>query len=588
MRNNAAWQTLEHAEAKGIAQRIKEHEAAKGDVFVMQDGKKQYYHVSDPLVLDAISSLSAVAVPWPGDEGAHHVQDVLTHGVTMSPTFRIRNVIRDQVSALAVNDMSYNFVKNIIDGFKYSAKDNPEYAAMQAGGAFMHLAHNAEGGYAEHVKRLIAQGVDKATILDSPNKISAMFKGAYEWWESTGERSESLTRATIYQAAYAKAIEQGMPPERAHFEAAYAARDAMDFGLRGTWPAVRMITQVVPFMNARLQGLYKLGRGGAADPTRFAAVLGGITLATIALGLANYGDKEIENLPDSDHNDNWIFRVGDRVYRIPKPFEVGALATIADRGLRVALDGFQPSDREVFMQRLGQIVGSQLNMNPIPQAAWPAIQLWANKDFFRGAAIESQRDQKLSTSQRIGPNTSADGAAPRQGRGHRVTGADRLPRQLVLRLGGHARHGDGGSRAASGDGPAGEGRAPGRRLLHGRRLRASAPVQPEPLRRAVLQAPAGRAAGDGRPPHAAAGRAGAGRDGVRARAQGHARTGEALHPDADADRQAEPAPAVCADANRRQHVTEDKRRELDKIAQLKLRLSEGAERFRARTLDRQQ
>jgi hypothetical protein len=407
MRNNAAWQTLQHAADKGIAQRIKEAESAKGDVFVMQDGKKQYYRVSDPLVLDAVSSLSAVPFKGPVMKALTSMKSVLTHGVTMSPTFRVRNVIRDQVSALAVNDMSANFVKNIVEGVKYSSKDNPEYAQMQAAGAFMHLAHNADNGYAEHVKRLIAEGVDKATILDSPNKVSAMFKHAYEWWEETGERSESLTRATIYKQAYAKAIEAGHPPERASFEAAYAARDAMDFGLRGTWSSVRMLTQVVPFLNARLQGLYKLGRGADQMPARFAAVVGGVTLATIALGLANYGDKEIENLPDSDHNDNWIFRVGDAVYRIPKPFEVGALATVVERGLRVALDGFKPSDREMFVQRLGQIVGSQLNMNPIPQAIWPAVQLWANKDFFRGTAIESSRDQKLTPAQRIGANTSA-------------------------------------------------------------------------------------------------------------------------------------------------------------------------------------
>jgi hypothetical protein len=75
-------------------------------VFVMQDGKKQYYHVSDPLVLDAISSLSAVPFRGPVMKALTTFKTVLTHGVTMSPTFRIRNVIRDQVSALAVNDMS--------------------------------------------------------------------------------------------------------------------------------------------------------------------------------------------------------------------------------------------------------------------------------------------------------------------------------------------------------------------------------------------------------------------------------------------------------------------------------------------------
>jgi hypothetical protein len=37
------------------------------------------------------------------------------------------------------------------------------------------------------------------------------------------------------------------------------ARDLLDFSMQGSWPAFRFFTQVVPFMNARIQGLYKLG-----------------------------------------------------------------------------------------------------------------------------------------------------------------------------------------------------------------------------------------------------------------------------------------------------------------------------------------
>ena len=48
----------------------------------------------------------------------------------------------------------------------------------------------------------------------------------------------------------------------------------MDFTAGGTFSAIRMLSQVVPFFNARLQGMYKLGRGAAADPARFAAVTG--------------------------------------------------------------------------------------------------------------------------------------------------------------------------------------------------------------------------------------------------------------------------------------------------------------------------
>ncbi len=46
----------------------------------------------------------------------------------------------------------------------------------------------------------------------------------------------------------------------------------MDFTAGGTFAAVRIMSQVVPFMNARLQGMYKLGRGVGDNPARFGVV----------------------------------------------------------------------------------------------------------------------------------------------------------------------------------------------------------------------------------------------------------------------------------------------------------------------------
>ena len=43
----------------------------------------------------------------------------------------------------------------------------------------------------------------------------------------------------------------------------------------------RFLTQVVPFMNARIQGLYKLGRAAKEDPARFAAVIGDLAESLI-------------------------------------------------------------------------------------------------------------------------------------------------------------------------------------------------------------------------------------------------------------------------------------------------------------------
>lgn len=405
MKNNAAKVSLAKAEELGIAHRVKSDE--KGSVFVKENGKDQHWVIDDPLVAQALESLSAVPFRGPVMKALTKFKYALTHGVTLSPTFRINNVIRDQIAATAANPTSYNFVQNMINGFRYSSKNNPEYANMLAGGAFIKMGQDYGDDRGRFVKRLINEGIDAKSVLDSDNKVKAALAHMWDWWQETGERSESLTRAELYRQVYKKLVDKGTDPELAHLEASYVAKDSMDFSLHGTAASIRMLTQVVPFLNARMQGLYKLGRGAGADPRRFAAVIGGVTLATIALTLAYRHDKEMNGRSEWDRDNFWAFRIGNKMLRIPKPFEIGALATVVDRGLEAAMDGLTPDARERFATRLLSIVGNQLNANPVPQAVAPLIQLWGNQSWFTNANIETEREQHLPKAERYSPRTSA-------------------------------------------------------------------------------------------------------------------------------------------------------------------------------------
>jgi hypothetical protein len=403
LKNNAAIRILSDAEKKGFASEATATE--KGAMFVMVDGAKKYYVVHDALLLDAVSALEAS--PFKVPKSLAWFKHALTVGTTLSPVFRVRHTIREQIASLILGHGSYNPVKNWIDGFQYSSRNNPEYGNMLAGGSFFRMGYGYEDNRAAYFKQLLAHGIDPANVLDSESKIKSAMTGAWDWWKETGERSDSITRANRYRNTFAEMIASGKNADEAHFEAAYAARATLDYGLHGTWPAIKMITGVVPFMNARLQGLYVIGKAAAADPKRFAAVVGGITLATMALTLAYRDDKEMQAREEWDRDNNWAFRVGDKVFRVPKPFELGAIATVADRALQTALDGFTPADRERFVERLWPIIGSQLNLNPIasPVIATP-IQLWGNKDWFTGRRIESEREANLSPSERYGVGTS--------------------------------------------------------------------------------------------------------------------------------------------------------------------------------------
>lgn len=92
-------------------------------------------------------------------------------------------------------------------------------------------------------------------------------------------------------------------------------------------------------------------------------------------------------------------------YRLPKPFEIGALATLAERGVEaMTSDEFNGKQ---FAQRMAAIAWSLLSLDPTPQVFKPALELWSNTDSYTGRPIETESMERLSPSQRIAANTSA-------------------------------------------------------------------------------------------------------------------------------------------------------------------------------------
>jgi hypothetical protein len=395
LKNQAATTTLDAAQKLGVAHNVTS--STKGSVFVLKNGKEMHYVVDDPFITDAISSLAFSGMKGTIIDIATKAKRMLSFGVTFGPTYKIRNIIRDQLQAVAANPMSLNVAKNLATGIKYSSKDNPLYAQMLAGGGLFRMGAAYEDNRAQHLKNLVKK-LPSGSIVDSTTKLRGVANKAYDAWMELGDRGETITRAAIYS--------QMMAAGASHLEASYNTRDSMDFGLQGAWPAVRLLTQTVPFMNARMQGLYKLGRAAKENPRRFATVLGATSIATIALMLASRDDEDWKRREEWDRDSFWWFKVGGKAIRIPKPFEIGAMASIAERGLDMILEGMDEKSRDRFAKRLYHIVMDNLSMNPVPQLVKPALDLYANKDPFRLRAIETPGMEKLSKSERIGGSTT--------------------------------------------------------------------------------------------------------------------------------------------------------------------------------------
>lgn len=398
-KNRAAKETLQAAQAAGVAQQVPSGTPGKGLVHYMDAGKEKVFTVADAHLLDAIAAMHYAGL---GDVGKPFItmKRWLTTGVTINPAFKIRNLIRDSIQAIGTAELSYNPLKNIRQGFKATTEESATRAQLLAGGGMIRFGSMLDGNNADRTRRLIEHGVDPQYILDSASKLEKLWKQrllpAFEAYQELGDRGEQISRAALYE----QLLDKGMT----HEEAAFWARDLMDFSLSGKWAAVRILTQVVPFMNARLQGLYKLGRATKADYRRMGTTLGAVALSSMALLLAYKDDDDWKKREDFDRDNYWWFKIGDVAFRLPKPFEVGAVGTLAERGLEYMISDEMTGSR--FAERVSATVFNQLSMNPTPQLVKPLMDLYANKDSFTGRPIETMGMERLRKEDRATERTS--------------------------------------------------------------------------------------------------------------------------------------------------------------------------------------
>lgn len=391
-KNRAALATMKAAADLMVAHKVSAHPSVpKGAVKIMRGGAAEYWQVEDPYLLEAISSLNYVPSPLLKPLAA--MKHLLTLGVTANPAFKVRNLMRDSIAAIAQADLGYNPFKNVAKGWAATSRGSQTYASMLASGGLMKFGTQEDTGRARRqIEKLGGKLLDK----QGWDKLTNQMAEVWEAYQEFGDRGENVNRAALYE----KLIAQG----KSHAEAAFMARDLMDFSMTGQWGAVRFLAQTVPFLNARLVGLHKLGRAAKEDPRRFATVAGSVMLASLALMLAYRDDEDWKRREDHDRDAHWWFKIGGTAFRIPKPFEIGAMGTLAERTAELMIDPEMTGQR--FSKRVSAMLFQTFNFDPTPQAFKPLLDVYANKDSFTGRPIESMSDERLRPQDRIGPRTS--------------------------------------------------------------------------------------------------------------------------------------------------------------------------------------
>lgn len=363
----------------------------KDIVSVLYQGKPRYFKVNDPVLLRSITNMGSVNY-----DGILRLMGqakrLLTASVTVNPAFMLANYLRDTLSTWVVTHTKMkpllSSTKHLLRAMGTDTNLLKVMAAGGGGGGYYHVRKEGTRALIADQVRTMQSNDFQATVLNSPRKL-------WRFYKKIGAATESANRLVIFE----QTLRQGASTA----EAAYQAMDVLNFSRTGDAKLMQFLVQTIPFLNARVQGLNRLYRGAKANPMSFAAKGLILTAASIALMALNMGNPDYEDLPEWDKDLYWHFFTPFGHFRLPKPFEVGAIfATIPERMMFLIRDG----EGDLFAKRIGRMFLDTFAFEPLPQLFKPVVEQVANKSFFKGSPIVPLHLQRLQPEAQFEPWTS--------------------------------------------------------------------------------------------------------------------------------------------------------------------------------------
>jgi hypothetical protein len=398
MKNEAARRVMRDMLRLNQGQLVPAGTSGADIVTVKENGVTKHYQVADPLLVEALKGLNLPQLPFL--EILAMPSNVLRNLVTKDPGFMIANLARDSMQAWVTSGTN---LTPLVDTFKQAGKVlagmSPEAEALARAGLFggFDFANDIQSSSREVEKELRKRAKDfspKDIALMPLNKIwDALDKGS--------TASDVATRVEIYKRVLKETGSEA--------EAIYQAMEVMNFSRKGNSALIRILSAVVPFLNARIQGLdvlYRSGFGKMATQNREAMQKAFITRSLTILALSSMywmlaSDTDEYKTAEAETRDNyWIF--GN--VRIPIPFEIGVLFKVFPE--RILGYFFGQDTGADLKESIVRNITSTLAFNPIPQALLPLVENTANYSFFTGKPIVGMGLEGLEAKYQAGASTS--------------------------------------------------------------------------------------------------------------------------------------------------------------------------------------
>jgi len=327
--------------------------------------------------------LRALAVP----------ASILRETVTRDPGFMMVNMFRDTLSAFVTSGANFIPVLDTVKGFASDMTDLERFGVL--GG--YDYSNDAMSISSFLKKQYRLQGLGKN---GSYNPVDATVK-LWDWLGQQTYKSDGATR----KAVYLKVLQETGDVA----EAAYQAKEIINFSRRGANPIFRIVTTAIPFMNARIQGLDVLYRSATGqysakefdasirqDPELQKRVIKGfvangalLTLATALYYLMVGDTDEYKARRREERDNNWLIFTGKDLppLKLPIPFEVGVMFKVIPERTMDVVSG--RASVEETIESFSRATKDTLKFNPLSfQVLKPFMEAFVyNRSSFTGSPI---------------------------------------------------------------------------------------------------------------------------------------------------------------------------------------------------------
>lgn len=318
--------------------------------------------------------------------------DILRKFITRSPAYIVRQLVREPTNA---------FIVSGVDGVPI-ANALRELAKMQAGRS------PAEQALMRGL--VVSSNIYTGGEADMQKFLTDVSAGRGGWDKFLGKldtmalQVDAATRATIYNDS----IKKGFSEAKAQFR----TMESANFGRRGLSPSMQMMSTLVPFFNAQIQGLDVLYRSFKGDmpfnqqveiQRKIAARGVMLFVGSLSYAFMMQDDEDYKKAKPEERYSNFFVNIPGvkDPLKIPFPFEVGLLFMGLPQAIvDVAMGGATGSEAA---KAIGKLL---LNSAPgvIPAAPKPILEAFYGQTAF--GPIESEREKRLEAAERFRAGTT--------------------------------------------------------------------------------------------------------------------------------------------------------------------------------------